>query len=59
MLFRPEKENSSKVKKSRHFPKGLVHDFCEKNPPFPHIFFSAKKARKKHFLIFWIEKNAL
>ena len=32
--------------------------FFSKNRPFPHIFFSAKKERKKDFLIFWIEKNA-
>ena len=38
--------------------KGFSPWFFSKNRPFSHMFFFwAKKARKKHFLIFWIEKN--
>ena len=39
--------------------KGVSPWFLSKNRPFFHMFFLAKKARNKHFLIFWIEKNAL
>ena len=46
-----------KSKKSA-FCKGFSPWFLSKNRPFSHMFFFwAKKARKKHFLIFWIEKN--
>ena len=45
-------------KKNWHFAKGLVHGFCQKIDLFLICFFWAKKAREKHFLIFWIEKNA-
>ena len=31
--------------------------FLSKNRPFFHMFFLAKKARNKHFLIFWIERT--
>ena len=48
---------SQSPKKNRHFAKGLVYGFCQKIDLFL-IFFWPKKARKKHFLIFWIEKNA-
>ena len=59
MLYRPEKWSSHKVEKNRHFAKGLVHGFCQKIELFSHmLFLSKKKGRKKHFLIFWIEKNA-
>ena len=50
-------ETLAKSKKSA-FCKGVSPWFLSKNRPFPYIFFSAKKARKKHFSIFWIEKNA-
>ena len=46
-----------KWKKST-FCKGVSPWYFSKNRPFPYLFFWAKKARKKHFLIFWIEKNA-
>ena len=59
MLFRPEKWSSHKVENNRHFAKGLVHGFCQKNRTFSYIFFfEQKKARKKHFLILWIENKA-
>ena len=58
MPFWSEKWNSCKVKKTRHFPKGLVNGFCQKIDLFLICFFKAKKARKKLFLIFWIETNA-
>ena len=44
--------------KSRHFAKGLVRGFCQKIDLFLICFSLPKKARKKEFLIFWIEKNA-
>ena len=41
------------------FCKGVSPWFLSKNRPFSHMFFlSKKKARKKHFLIFWIENKA-
>ena len=58
MLFRPEKWSSKKVKKYWHFAKGLVHGFCQKIDRFLICCFCAKKARKKHSLIFWIDNNA-
>ena len=48
----------TKVEKNRYFAKGLVHGFCQKIDLFSYVFFRAKKARKKHSLIFWIENNA-
>ena len=50
-------ETLAKSKKSA-FCKGVSPWFLSKNRPFPYIFFSAKKARKKHFLIFWLENKA-
>ena len=52
--------------KSELLKKSKKSTFCKevspwyfiKNRPFPYLFFWAKKVRKKHFLIFWIEKNA-
>ena len=55
--FLDHKKKVLKTLKNRHFAKGLVHGFCQKIDLFL-IFFWPKKARKKHFLIFWIEKNA-
>ena len=49
-------ETLAKSKKST-FCKGVSPWFLSKNRPFPYIFFSAKKARKKQFLIFWIENK--
>ena len=40
------------------FSKGLVHGFWQKIDLFLICFFLAKKGRKKHFLIFWIENKA-
>ena len=48
----------AKSRKNRHLAKGLVHGFTQKDRPFSHVCFEQKKAIKKHFLIFWIEKNA-
>ena len=58
MLFRPEKWSSNKIKEYQHFAKGLVHGFCQKIDHFLICFFWAENGRKKHFFIFWIEKNA-
>ena len=49
---------SQSRKKKRHFGKGLVHGFCQKIDLFLICLFLAKKARKKHFLIFWTENKA-
>ena len=54
MLFGPQKKRSKNSKKST-FCKGVSPWFLSKNRPIPHIFFWAKKARKKQFLIFWKE----
>ena len=49
----------SQSRKKSTFCKGVSPWFLSKNWPFSHmLFFSKKKGRKKHFLIFWIEKNA-
>ena len=58
MLFGPQKWSSHKLEKSRHFGKGLVHGLSQKIDLFLIGFFWSKKARKKDFLIFWIETNA-
>ena len=56
MLFKPEKWNSSKVKKIDIF-KGVSPWFLSKYRPFfICVFFGAKEDRKKHFFIFWIER---
>ena len=51
---------SKVLKKSRKstFCKGVSPWFLSKNRSFSNTFFLAEKARKKHFLIFLIEKNA-
>ena len=46
-------KNSKKSK----FCKGVSPWCSSKNRPFSCMFFLAKKARKKHFLIFWKVKN--
>ena len=47
------------VQKNPHFTKGLVNGFCQKIDLFLICsFFGKKKARKKHFLIYWKVKNA-
>ena len=54
----PKSEILAKSKKST-FCKGVSPWFLSKNRPFSHMFFlRKKKARKKHFLIFWIENKA-
>ena len=55
--FQTKKEKFYKILKNRHFAKGLVHGFCPKIGLFLVSFFFNKKARKKHFLIFWIERK--
>ena len=47
-----------KKSKNRHFEKGLVHGFCQKIDFFFISCFLSKERQNKHFLIFWIEKNA-
>ena len=59
MLFRPQKKTSKKLYQNRHFAKGLVHGFCQKIDLFLICFFFSKKAIKKYFLKFWIEKKVL
>ena len=50
-------ETLVKSKKSA-FCKGVSPWFLSKNRPFSYMFFlSKKKARKQHFLIFWIENK--
>ena len=39
------------------FCKGVSPWFLSKNWPFSYRFFLSKNARKKHFLIFWIENK--
>ena len=56
MLLRPEKWSSRRVKKIDIF-KGVSPWFLTKNRPFSDMVFLAKKGRKKHFLIFWIENK--
>ena len=54
----PKSEILAKSKKST-FCIGVSPWFLSKNRPFSYMFFlEQKKARKKEFLIFWIEKNA-
>ena len=48
MLFRPQKKVLRHPKKST-FCKGVSLWFFSENRPFPHIFFRAKKAKKKQF----------
>ena len=53
-----KKEKFYKILKNRRFEKGFVHAFCQKRDLFHYMsFFLAKKAKKKHFLIFWIENK--
>ena len=59
MLFKPQKKTSKKLYQNRHFAKGLVHGFCQKIDLFLICFFFSKRAIKKYFLIFWIEKKVL
>ena len=50
---------SQSRKKKTTLCKGVSPWFLSKNRLFSHMFFFwAKKSRKKHFLIFFIEKNA-
>ena len=56
-VFWTSKVKFSQSRKQSAFCKGVSPWFLSKNRPFPYIFFSAKKARKKQFLIFWIENK--
>ena len=56
-FFDLKSETLAKSKKSA-FCKGVRPWFLSKNRPFSYRLFEAKKARNKHFLKFWIEKNA-
>ena len=47
MLFGPKKRSSHKVKKKRHFAKGLVHGFPQKIDLFLKCFFLSKKSQKE------------
>ena len=52
------KSESLKRSKKSTFCKRVSPWFLSKNRLFSYIFLLAKKARKKHSLIFWIENNA-
>ena len=56
--FLEVKNEVLKKSKNRHFEKGLVHGFCQKIDFFFISCFLSKERQNKHFLIFWIEKNA-
>ena len=56
--FLDVKNEVLKKSKNRHFEKGLVHGFCQKIDFFFISCFLSKERQTKHFLIFWIEKNA-
>ena len=57
--FLDDKRKVAKNAKKWTFFKGFSPWFLSKNRPFSYMFFFlAKKARKKHFFIFWIVKNA-
>ena len=55
--FLTTKDNFKKTLKNRHFAKKVSPGFLSKNRFLLFFFFLAKKARKKHFLIFWIENK--
>ena len=56
--FLDHKREVLKMFKKSTFCKGVSPWFFLKNGRFPNLFFWAEKARKKHFFIFWIVKNA-
>ena len=56
--FLDHKKEVLKNSKKSTFCKGVSPWFLSKSEPFSHLFFLPKKARKKHFFIFWTEKNA-
>ena len=50
MLFGPQQLSSTKVEKNRHFPKRLVHGFCQKvDVFFICFFFLSQKSQKERF----------
>ena len=56
--FWTSKVKFSQSQKKSTFCNGVSPWFSSKNRPFSQMFFFwAKKAKKKHFLIFWIVKN--
>ena len=58
-VFWTSKVKFSQSRKKSTFCKEVSPWFSSKNLPFPYMFFFlAKKARRKHFLIFWIVKKA-
>ena len=56
-VFWTSKVKFSQSRKKSTFCKGVSPWFLSKNRPFFICFFLAKKAREKHFLIFWIENK--
>ena len=56
--FLDHKRKVLKNCKKSTFYKGVSPWLLSKNRPFSQFFFGPKKARKKFFFIFWIEKNA-
>ena len=59
MLFTPEKWNSNKVKKYRHFARGLVHGFRQKIDVFLICVSFSKKRQKVKFFLYSGEKIEL
>ena len=58
-FFLDLKSEVLKNSKKLTFCKGVGPCFLSKNRPLSRMFFFwGKKARKKHFLIFWIARNA-
>ena len=55
--FGTSKVKFSQSRKKSTFSKVVSPCFLSKNRPFSDMFCLAKKARKKHFLIFWIENK--
>ena len=52
-----QKVNFLKGAKKRHFPKGIIHEFCPKIELFFICVFWCNQVREKPFFIFLIEKN--
>ena len=58
-VYWTSKVKFSQSQKKTKFCKEVSPWVLSKIRPFSHLFFlGGKKGRKKHFLLFWIEKNA-
>ena len=56
--FLDQKGKLKKSPKIRHFPRRLVHGFCQKIELFVIFVFWANQTRKDRFLVFRIKKTA-